>query len=252
MLKAIIVDDVQIVRQTIADFLKQFSNDLTVVGEASSIETALIEIEKHQPDVLFLDVELKDGTSFDLLKKIPFQNYKIIFITAFNHYAITAFKYSAIDYLLKPIDFDELTIAIHKLKEAVNKETIALKFETLFSNLVSTDTLPQKLILKTLDGIYPIEIKKIIRCQADNNYTHFYILDSKPILVSVTLKEYEELLINHNFFRVHQSHLINLQHFSHIKKHEGNFIIMNDQSVIPLAQRKTDSFFEFINKHNTI
>lgn len=246
MIKAIVIDDVKIVRENVIQFLNQYPAEITVVSEADSVKSALVQITKFQPDVIFLDVELKDGTGFDLLEQLDIKKYKVVFITAYDHYAIKAFKYSAIDYLLKPIDPDELKIAIDKLKDVIEKETIEAKFNTLFLNLQSPEKKTKKIILKTISKTYSVYINDIIRCEADNNYTRFHLSDNKKIMVSVTLKEYEELLSDHNFFRIHQSHLINLDFFDHIHQQDGSFILMKDNTSLPLASRKKNSFTQFI------
>ena len=250
MITAIVIDDVKIVRDTVVQFLKQYPDELSIVAEADSVKSALIQIAKHQPDALFLDVELKDGTSFELLQQLDIKKYKIIFITAYDHYAVKAFKCCAIDYLLKPIDPDELKAAIDRLKEVVEKESTETKFNTLFSNLQSSAKEEQKVILKTIGVTYSVYIKDIIRCEADNNYTRFHLSDNKKIMVSVTLKEYEELFNDHNFFRIHQSHLINLRFFDHINKQDGSFVVMKDNALVPLASRKKNAFIERIENHN--
>lgn len=244
MITAIVVDDVKIIRDTVVRFLEQYPDEITVVAEANSVTDAIAKVTNHQPDAIFLDVELKDGTAFDLLKQLDIKKYKIVFITAYDHYAVKAFKFSAVDYLLKPIDPDELKVAIGKLKDAIAKETIEAKFNTLFSNLQSSEQATKKIILKTLGNTYSVYIKDIIRCEADNNYTRFYLADNKKILVSITLKEYEELLSEHQFFRIHQSHLINLHFFDHIK--DGISIVIKDGSILPLASRKKNTFIKLI------
>lgn len=247
MIKAIVIDDVKIVRDAIVGLLTECASELiTVIAEADSVKSGLIQINKHQPDVIFLDIEMKDGTGFDLLQQISIEKYKIVFITAYDHYAIKAFKYSAIDYLLKPIDPDELKTAVYKLKNAIEKEIIETKFNTLFLNLKSLNQSPEKIILKTTDSIYSINIKDIIRCESDNNYTRFYLVDGKKILTSVTLKEYEELFGGQKFFRIHQSHLINLLYFDYLKKQDGGLVVMKDKSCLPLASRKKDAFLKII------
>ena len=247
MIRVIVIDDVKIIRDAILGLLKEYSSELSIVAEADSVKSALAQIEKYKPDVLFLDVELKDGTGFDLLKQISVEKYKVVFITAYDHYAVKAFKYSAIDYLLKPIDPEELKTAIDKLKVAISKEAMETKFNSLFANLEAVPQAPKIIILKTLDIVYSVNVKDIIRCESDNNYTRFYLTDGKKILVSVTLKEYEELLSDQGFFRIHQSHLVNLAYFDHLKKQDGAAsVVMKDQSSLPLASRKRDAFLKII------
>ncbi len=249
MLKTIIVDDVKAVRENIADLLKDFCfSSVTVIAEADSVKSGVEQIIKHKPDLVFLDVEMPDGTGFDLLKKLSGNKIKVIFVTAYDHYSIKAIKYSAIDYLLKPIDIDELKVAVEKAKELIEKENWELKFNALFSNIDSIKSVPTKLILKTSENIHSVNIDDIIRCEADNNYTSFYLLNGKKILVSTTIKEYEDILVDTNFFRVHQSHLINLNHFDYFKKNDGGFVVMKDNSTVPVSTRKRTQLLQLIEK----
>ena len=249
MLKAIIVDDVKKSRDGISRIIAENNYDVQVVAEASCIKDAELEIKKHQPDIVFLDVEMPDGTGFDLLQKLKPVFFKVIFITAYHEFSIKAFKYSAIDYILKPIDKKDLQDAIHRAKEEVDKESLITKLNSLFSNINATNQLPRKLVLKTAERIFSLDINEIVRCEADKNYTQFFLIDGKKILVSKTMKEYSELLPKPQFFRAHHSHLINMNHFDYFLKTDGGMIIMKDHSKVPLSSRKKDDLIKWIENH---
>jgi two-component system LytT family response regulator len=192
---------------------------------------------------------MPDGTGFDLLQMLNPIQFKVIFITGYEDFAIRAFRFSAIDYLLKPLDPVELVEAVNKAEESMHKEVLELKLNTLFSNLERPKNL-QKLVLKTAEKIYSVNIQDIINCESDKNYTTFYFINAPKLVVSTTLKEYETLLKPFNFFRAHQSHLINMLYFDHfIKTDGGNTIVMKNKNKIPLATRKKEEFLTLIGLH---
>lgn len=247
MLRAIIVDDIDAIRKKNIDIIKTNCSTIAIIGEANSVESGINLINQLVPDLVFLDVEMPDGTGFDLLQKIQPIHFKVIFITGHEDFAVRAFRFSAIDYLLKPLVASELVEAVKKAEESLSKEIIDLKLNTLFSNLERPKEL-QKLVLKTSDKIYSVNIQDIVHCESDKNYTTFYFIDAPTLVVSTTLKEYENLLKPFNFFRSHQSHLINMSYFDHfIKSDGGNTIIMKNKSKIPLAVRKKEEFLMIID-----
>lgn len=185
---------------------------------------------------------MPDGTGFDLLQKLKPFNFKVIFITGFEDFAIKAFRVSAIDYLLKPLDTNELIEAVKKVEDSLNKEVFDMKINNLFSNLERPKNL-QKLILKTAEKIYSVNIQDVVNCESEKNYTTFYFINAPKLVVSTNLKEYESMLTPFNFFRTHQSHLINMAYFDHfIKTDGGNTIIMKNKTAIPLSVRKKEEF----------
>lgn len=247
MLRAIVIDDIDSIRKKNIDIIKTYCNSIAIIGEANSVESGISLIKQVVPDLVFLDVEMPDGTGFDLLQKIKPIHFKVIFITGYEDFAVRAFRFSAIDYLLKPLVVSELVEAVKKAEESLSKEIIDLKLNTLFSNLERPKDL-QKLVLKTSDKIYSVNIQDIVHCESDKNYTTFYFINAPKLLVSTTLKEYENLLKPFNFFRSHQSHLINMTYFDHfIKSDGGNTIIMKNKSKIPLAIRKKEEFLLLID-----
>lgn len=247
-MKAIIIDDVDAIRQKNRNVILENCPEIVIVAEADSVVSGVEAIRKFQPDLVFLDVEMTDGTGFDLLNELQPIQFKVIFITGFQEFAIQAFRFSAIDFLLKPIDPDDLVEAVAKVSEALNQESFELKLSTLFSNMQQPEKL-QKLVLKTSQKVYPVMVDDIVRCEGHKNSTTFYLINGEQMSVTTALKEYELMLTPLQFFRSHQSHLINMQYFDHYTKKDG-FIIMKDKSAVPLATRKREDFFELLDVDN--
>jgi len=246
MLRAIIIDDLHNIRQKNVALIKQYCPNVAIIAEADSVASGVVAIKKYLPDLVFLDVEMNDGTGFDLLRKLKPIDFKVIFITAFQEFAVKAFRFSAIDFLLKPIDPSDLIEAVKKAQETLSKEMLELQFSTLFSNIERPRNL-QKIVLKTAEKVYSINVQDIIRCESEKNYTTFYMLNGQKLLVSTTLKEYETMLLPMGFFRTHQSHLINMLYFDHYVKTDSGSIIMKDKTVIPLSVRKKEEFFSALS-----
>ena len=247
MLRAIVIDDIDAIRKKNIEIIKSHCPNIAIIGQANSVESGVTLIRQIVPDIVFLDVEMPDGTGFDLLQKLKPINFKVIFITGYEDFAIRAFRFSAVDYLLKPVDPADLVEAVNKAEEALNKDVLELKLNTLFSNLERPKNL-QKLVLKTAEKIYSVNIQDIVNCESDKNYTTFYFINAPKLVVSTTLKEYETLLKPFNFFRAHQSHLINMLYFDHfIKTDGGNTIVMKNKNKVPLAIRKKEEFLALID-----
>lgn len=231
--------------------LERYTNDILIIGEAESVKTGIAVIEKLRPQVIFLDIHLTDGTGFDILERLNKVNGKlnahIVFITAHEQYAVKAFKFSALDFILKPVDPEELQDTMAKIKEAVGKNNSFENIDLLLENIRKKVDNFKRIALSTSDGIHLFEVSDIIRCEAKINYTQFFIKNHKPILISKTLKEYEELLSEHGFERIHQSHLINLSYLKSYIKTDGGYVIMADNSNIPIAQSKKEKLQELIN-----
>lgn len=247
-MRALIIDDETKARETIRSIIQLYCEDIVIAGEADSIKSGIELISREKPELVFLDINLKDGSGFDLLKKIPNISFKTIFITAYEDHALKAFKFSALDYILKPIHPDELIAAVNKAKSFHVKDNISLKFEAFISNMENITREVKKIVLKTSDSIHVINVNEIIRCEADRNYTVFMLVNGKKILVSNTLKEYDELLSNYQFFRAHQSHLVNVNHISSYEKKEGGYLIMKDKSMVPVSVRKKETLLSLLEK----
>jgi two-component system LytT family response regulator len=245
MIRAIIIDDEPQLRKSLAKLISIHCPGVSVAGEAGNVQSAYEVINSLQPDLLFLDIRMEDGTGFDLLKKFDKINFHIIFVTAFEEYAIRAFHFSAIDYLLKPVDPEELKAAVEKLKGMANTET-GLRTDTLLKTLIEPGKKNKRIVLRTTDRFHFTEISEILYCASDGNYTLFYLNGGINILVSKTIKEFEDLLLEYGFFRAHRSFLINLAHINSYDKADGGYIIMTDNSRIPISSRKKDEFMKIV------
>ena len=250
MITALIIDDDKNLRTGLKALLERYTNDILIVGEAESVKSGIIAIEKHQPQVIFLDIHLSDGTGFDILEKLKATTKiiasQIVFITAHEQYAVKAFKFSALDFILKPIDPEELQATISKIKEVSSRSKSFDHIDLLLENIKKKVDNFKRIALSTNDGIHLFEVADIIRCEAKGNYTEFFIKNHKPVLISKTLKEYEEMLTNQGFERIHQSHLINLTYLKSYVKTDGGFVIMADNSHLPLAQSKRERLQDLI------
>ncbi len=245
-MKIVIIDDEERARKSITGILKLSSLDHEVVAEADCVKAGIEAIRKHKPDLILLDIDMPDGTGFDLLKAMDYIDFKVIFITAYQEFAVRAFEFSAIDYILKPADPKKLLDAITRAKQLVEQENINLKLNALFANLDNVNPDSKKLVLKTAEKIYLISTQDIIRCESDMGYTQFFLADGKKILISKILKDYDILLDGLGFFRIHQSHLVNLKYIDYYDKTEGGSVRMKDTSMLPLSRRKKESFLKLM------
>lgn len=236
MIKAIIIDDIEQARITFKKDLEEYAPDVEIIGEAGGVVEGAKLLKKIKPDILFLDIQMQDGSGFDLLDLLPEINFKIIFITASDAHAIKAFRYAAIDYLLKPVDPDELMSSLDKFRKQQIDESD--KYRLLNDTLKNHSKPSERLALHSQDKIHIVNISDIIRCESSVNYTEFYFTDRKKMVVSKTLKEFEDLLTESNFYRVHQSHLVNTKYIKEFVKTEGGHLIMTDGSMVPVSTRK--------------
>lgn len=248
MLRAVVIDDIETIRKRHINLIKSSCPNISVIGQADSVESGVSLITQLLPDMVFLDVEMPDGTGFDLLQKLKPLAFKVIFITGYEDFAIRAFRFSAIDYLLKPLDAGQLVEAVKKVEDTLGKEIFDLKLNNLFANLERPKDL-QKLVLKTADRIYSVNIQDIVSCEADKNYTTFNFINAPQLIVSTNLKEYETILAPYQFFRTHKSHLINMAYFDHfVKTDGGNTIVMKNKLTIPLSVRKKEDFLGLLER----
>ena len=250
MTTALLIDDDANLRAGMRQMLSRYAPEITIIGEADSVQSGVEAMSQLQPQVLFLDIQLTDGTGFDVLEQLAELNGKItsqvVFITAHEQYAIKAFRFSALDFLLKPVDPEELQKVIYKIKNVLAKSDNYAHIDLLLENIRRKVDNFKRIALSTSDGIHLFEISDIIRCESEDNYTKFYIKNNKPILISKTLKEYEELLTEHGFERIHQSHLINLNYLKSYIKKDGGYVVMADNSHLPITQRKKERLQELI------
>ncbi len=246
MIRGIIVEDERHSRETLRGMLDRYCKNVEIVAETDSYRGGLKEIREHNPDVVFLDIQMPDGSGFRMLEELDEIDFEIIFTTAFDQFAIKAIKYSALDYLLKPIDPEELVRALKKVETKLSHQKVNQNIQVLLDNIKARDADPHKIILSTSEKIHIIETDQIIRCESDNYYTNFFLSDGKKILVSKTLKENEQLLSDHNFIRPHKSHLVNVKFIKGFLKYDGGYIEMTDGSRIPVSRRKREKIIEVI------
>ncbi len=246
MIKTIIVDDEPAPTKRLIKVIKEFCPSIKVEGTADSVRTGIMLIEKQDPGLVFLDIELLDGTGFDLLEHFADVKPHIIFTTAHDKYAIKAIKFSAVDYLLKPIDGKELQAAIQRVEGKLSNIDTGNNIHFLKQQIKSTHTKFSKIALPTLDGFLYVDLMDIIHCEANDNYTLFYLVNKRNILVTRSLKEYEDLLTDSNFCRIHHSHMINLAHMVKYTKGAGGYVIMSDDSIVEVAKRKREEFLRMV------
>lgn len=248
MIKAVIVDDERRGREALSNMIKEFCPQLTVMEAVDSVSSAMEAIQAHQPDLVFLDVELKSETGFDLLEKMMPIDFEVIFTTAYEHYALKAIKFSAIDYILKPIGVDDLKEAVKKVEEKLSSKSLTDNFDILLKNIRNSNKKQHKIALSTSDGYIFTEVSDILYCRADGNYTYFHIKNNGKILVSKNIKEYEGLLNEHNFFRIHRSYLINMDEVKKYVRGEGGYVIMSDESTLDVSKRRKEQFISLLSK----
>lgn len=246
MIDTVIIDDEQAAQITLMKFLQMHCPNVNIVGTADGVEEGLKLLDSKPVDLVFLDIKMNDGTGFDLLKKLPSINFNLVFTTAYDEYALKAFKHSAIDYLLKPIDPLELIDAVGKVAKVTPEESnsSAQRVDSMLE--LYQDKKFDKIAIPSVDEFHFVRIADIIRCEASSNYTIIYLNNGKKIVAPKTLKEFEELLTSDGFFRVHQSHLINLSHIQQFLKTK-NKLRMSDDSEVEVSRRKKTLFMELIN-----
>jgi two-component system LytT family response regulator len=245
MLKVIIADDVQDIRESLAKMLAACCPAAEVVASTESVETTVAAIKTHLPDVVLLDVEMKDGTGFDVLKQFPSARFKVIFVTAYQHYSFEAFRFSALDYLLKPVDPDLLAQAVNKAADITDREKLSLKIDSFLHNMQETSRGPKKIVLRTIDNIHVVTVNDIVHCEADQSYTTFYLNDKSRIVVTRSLSEFDELLVPYQFVRIHQSYLVNTSFIKRFNKAD-NTLLLSDATVLPVSVRKKEQLLQLL------
>ncbi|GGG46989.1 LytR/AlgR family response regulator transcription factor [Bizionia arctica] len=246
MLTAIIVEDMIDALQLLKSDLETRHPEIEVIDTAQSVVEAAKLLRKKQPDILFLDIMLGDGTGFDILEIFPDLKSKIIFVTASDEFAIRAFKFAAIDYVLKPYSYEELDLAVTRAKQQIqpNKERLNILKETLSA----PEQKPDKISLHTLDKIIIVSLNDIIRCESDSNNTIFYLQDKRKIFVTKTLKYFADMLKSYDFIRIHQSHLVNLDYVSEFIKTDGGYLMLKNGENVPVSVRKKAEIIEVLDK----
>ena len=243
MLKVVIVEDEANNREYLTELLGELPLSTQIIGTADAVATGFDLLRQQQPDVALLDIELQDGTSFDLLEKLGHVGFDIIFTTAFEHYALKAIKFSSLDYLLKPVNAEELKVALEKAAIKKSEQDRRRQLEVLLNGL-NGRTENQNICLSTAEGIEFIKVSAIKYCEANGSYTNFILENDQKLVVSKNLKAYENILNDNNFMRVHHGSLINLREVKRFVKSDGGYILMKNGATISIAQKKRDEFLE--------
>jgi len=238
LIESIIVDDEKNGRENLSGLIKNYCPQVKVVAEASSVAQAILEIQDHQPQLIFLDIEMPGGSGFQLLEHFKDFPFEVIFVTAFDNYAIKAIRFSASDYILKPINLNELIVAVEKVSRRIRHQSENERIRQLYLNTMHPAN--PKIGLPTGDRVEFVEVNSIIRCQGEINYTHLYFTDKKPLLVAKSLIEFEELLSEYNFIRVHKTHLISLNHVTSFNRNDAGILIMSNGDQIGISRRRKD------------
>ncbi len=245
MIRTIIIDDEENNRIRLKQMISKNFPQISIIGEADGVATGLEAITNLNPELLLLDIQMDDGNAFDLLKKLDSINFKIIFVTAYEEYALKAIKFSALDYLLKPVVIDELGVALAKAENQILAD-LKLQLASLQTNLQTPKN--KTLALRTSERIYLLEVNNIIRCEADRNYTYFFVNDQKKHIVSQPMKEFEDILKDYGFIRIHKSHLINMSFIESFDKADGGYVVLKDKTQIPVSRRKKNELMEIFGR----
>jgi two-component system, LytTR family, response regulator len=247
-IKALIIDDEERGIVALAQLVEKYCKDVIVEGTAMNVADAETLIKSRLPDVVFLDIEMPGGNGFQLLEKFEEVNFEIIFVTAYHEYAIKAIRFSALDYLLKPVKITDLQSAIERIRKRRGNGSGDSEKYRFFKSIINEPNPFKKIILSTMDGYFPIRFEEIIYCRADDSYTHFYLSGNKHHVVSRHLKEFEEMLVPHHFYRIHKSYLVNLNHIERIGKADGFTVFMSNNDELPVSFRKKEEFISLIKK----
>jgi two-component system LytT family response regulator len=247
MIEAVIIDDEESGRDTLAWLLETYCPQVKIQGMSDGVEVGVTLIEQEKPQLLFLDINLTQGTGFDILKKLKWSDFHVIFVTAYNDYAIEAFEHSASHYLLKPVSPEKLIKAVNRVTQYQDKRFQQRSVETLLENLSSKDTAGKKIMVPTQKGFELIRIVDITRFKGDGNYTKIHQLNGETFLSSKGIREYESMLVMHRFFRIHKSHLINLNYVKNYIRGRGGQVVMEDGSTLEVSRNKKIEFLDMLN-----
>lgn len=245
-ISSFIVDDEKKSIFSLEMLLEKYCPEINVIGTAEFVDQAIERINKLKPDLVFLDITMPDGDGFDVLENVDFKSFEVIFVTAYNQYALKAFEFSAIHYLLKPVDYLELQKAVERFEHIKSKDVFNEKMQVLRDSLENKH---QKIILPSFDGLEIINLDEIIKCEADSNYTVFFLTNDRKIIVSKSLNNFEKILSDIYFCRVHKKHLINLKHVKHYIKGKSGTIIMQDGSNVYVSESKKKYFINRLKEY---
>jgi len=239
-MKALIVDDEVSNRENLQQLLQRYAPDVDVCALAEGVDQAIKAIRHQRPELVFLDIQLQDQSGFDLLKQLDEINFEIIFVTAYDQYGIQAVKFAALDYLLKPIDIDELKFAVNKARTAIQLKQKNERLNYLLEYLKDDNQVKPRIALPMFGETRYVNINDIVRCEADNTYTRFVLAGGEQVLVSKTLKEYADMLANYSFLRTHQSHLVNMAYIKSWLREDGGSLLLTDHTKIPVSKLKRE------------
>ncbi len=249
MIRVVLIDDEMNALDVLEMQLSNYCTGISIVEKCAGGEKGIAAIQQHQPDLIFLDIEMPGKNGFDVLSETRGLTYDVVFTTAYDQFAVKAFKYAALDYLLKPIDILELQAAVQKARAKKGSAGIEDKINILFQQFSQLQPpLTKRIALPVGDAMQLFAPDDIIRCESDSNYTNIFLAGGKKILLAKTLKEIEETLSGLSFFRVHQSHLVNMNHISKVVKGEGSYLTMSDGAVIPVSRNKKEAFMELLRR----
>jgi two-component system, LytTR family, response regulator len=244
-MKILLVDNEVVMRNTLKNIIQRMYPLQHEIEEAVGVEDGLDKIVSFIPDVVFLDIEMGDGTGFDLMKKVAAPSFQLIFVTAFNQYAIQAFKFSAIDYLLKPVDPTELSECLERAYNNMRQKNLHKQLEVMAQQIAGSNSANRKLVLRDQESMYFVQVSDILYCEAARGYTKFYLLKGNPILISKNLHAYEELLVPAGFIRTHHSCLVNPKYIKGFDRKTSSLLLEGGHTV-PIAQRKRDSMIQYL------
>ncbi len=247
-MRAILIDDEVSNLENLQALLAKHCPQVTILAIAQNVNDAVTAIEKCLPDLVFLDIQMGEQTGFDVLKLLPKRGFEVIFVTAYDHYGIQAVKFAALDYLLKPIDIEELVEAVNKAELKLTKQIQTSQLDFLLQQLKKPDTNVSKIALQMQSEIRYVNLAEIIRCEADNTYTHFFLSSDEKILVSKSLKEYADLLRPSGFLRTHQSHLVNPKYVKSWLKEDGGMLLLTSGEKIPISKPNKDTVKQALQK----
>lgn len=247
-MNALIIDNEAELRDGLKKMIQIYCPQINHIYEADGVGSGLNAIGDYNPDIVFLDMEMGDGTGIDLLNQLKSYQFQLIIITAYDKYAVDAFKFSAIDFLLKPIDPEDLIDGVTKAHKNIQNVNLQKQLQILYEGMGSIRTNEKKIVLKDNESIHFIRIQDIIRCEADSSYTKFVITNSSPILISKSLKEYDDILTGYGFIRCHHSHLVNTSKILRFDKIDGGSLILDNKEIVPVSHRKKDQVLEFLSR----
>jgi two-component system LytT family response regulator len=247
MIRAIILEDEEDSRKLLISFLKDYCSQINILAAVDTVQKGLEAIQTYHPDVVFMDIELKGENSFDLLDKLGDIQFDIIFTTAYDSYMLKAIRLSAVDYLLKPINVQELKEAVEKVQKKHDQIKVNKSLQALLDNF-KTNYHDHQIAISSSDGFVFVKVGNIIYLKSDGAYTYFYLKQDQKIITSKNIKEYEELLADHNFFRIHKSYIVNMAEVVKYIRGEGGSVVMSNNAVFDVSRRRKDEFLKLLDK----